>query len=316
MTRIGLPRRGIVFGCVFGCVIGFVLAPGALRADQPRDWMVAAQPAGTYLSTDLVFPGVQATLEHRIPIYGAANELDLKVNALPTLYYYESQVDVELRILVLTLGLTAGFRDTFFNLSFDPGESFSHEARRAAEDEGDYANELTGYGEARAQLGIPFNEWIALLSVFGARYEGGQDRTFDWRLGIMRDSGVLMRSNTTLFFHHREFGAIGPQLEVLSYDLDGERNTGIHYGFTYVGRVGLRDRYDLLFLTLLFGTSGKINGVETEEVYGDHWFKLPLTLQLAYRIVWELSGPNDYDDDTPRGKQHVLYPEPPRPPRQ
>ena len=272
--------------------------------------MFAIQRPGTYLSTDVVFPGVQATLDHRVPIYGGANELDLRVNALPTLYYYESQVDIELRVLVLTLGLTAGFRNTFYNLSFDPDEPFSHEARREAEDDGDYDSAFTGYGEARAQLGIPFNDWVALLAIVGGRYEGGRDRTFDWRLGIMRDSGVLVRSNTTLFFHHRDFGAIGPQLEVLSYELNGERNTGIHFGFTYVGRVGIRDRFDLLYLTLLFGTTGKVNGVDTEDVYGDHWFKLPITLQLAYRIVWELSGPNDYDGPIPRGKYRELYPDP------
>ncbi|HEY3594285.1 MAG TPA: hypothetical protein VGL13_10435, partial [Polyangiaceae bacterium] len=72
-------------------VLALVAVSSGTRADQARDWMVAAQPAGTYLNLDVVFPGVQAQLEHRIPIYGGANELDFKVNALPTLVFYESQ---------------------------------------------------------------------------------------------------------------------------------------------------------------------------------------------------------------------------------
>lgn len=288
--------------------MGLLLATSTSRADQARDWMFQVQQPGTYLATDLVYPGVQATLEHRMPIYGAANELDLKVNVLPTLYFVESQIDVELRALVLTLGLTAGVRDTFFNIAMEPGEDFTHDARQQFVDRGETENAITGYGEARAQLAVPFNDWVALLAVVGARYEGGSDRTFDWRFGIMRDSGVMLRSNYTLFFHHKDFGGIGPQLEVLGYDLDGKRNTGIHYGFTYVGRLGIFKRFDALLLTLLFGTVGDVNGVPYEKVYGDHWFKVPMMVLLGYRVQWELSGPNSVDIDVKDQGPHVLQP--------
>ena len=275
------------------------LASGVARADQVRDWMVAPQPPGTYLNTDIVFPGLQAQLEHRIPIYGLANELDLKVNALPTVLYYESQADVELRVLILTLGISAGFRDTFFNLAFAPGEAFDHGARNKADSTpGRHTNELTGYGDGRVTLSIPFNDYVALLSVNGARYEGGGDRTFDWRLGIVRDAGVYLHSNTTLFFHHRSFGALGPQLEVLRYKFDGHKNLEFNYGFTYVGRMGwLRRRFDMLYVSALIGVTGKTNGEPTYKVYGDHYLKVPLTVALAYRMVWELWTPKKYGED-------------------
>jgi hypothetical protein len=43
---------------------------------------------------------------------------------------------------------------------------------------------------------------------------------------------------------------------------------------------------------VLFGVLGKINDVPTHEVYGDHLFRIPVTLQLAYRMVFELIGPS------------------------
>jgi hypothetical protein len=257
-----------------------------------RAWMVAAQPTGTYANLDVVFPGAQAQLEQRIPIYGQANELDLKINALPTFYFYESQADIDLRIVVVTLGVSAGIRDVFFNLEFDPNRRFDTTGRRDAEKAGNYRNAFTTYGEGRLTLSLPFNDHLAMQSVNAMRHEGGADRTFDWRLGIVRDAGWLLRSDTTLLFKHRDFGAIGPQVQVLNFALNGQRNTQLNFGFTYVTRLGLfRKRNDLLFVGMLFGVLGHTNGVPTREVYGDHLFRVPVTLQLAYRMVFELIGP-------------------------
>ena len=50
---------------------------------------------------------------------------------------------------------------------------------------------------------------MAVQSINAARYESGSDRTFDWRMAIVRDSGVYLKSNTTFYIHHRKFGAIG-----------------------------------------------------------------------------------------------------------
>src|SRR5262249_54942946 len=150
----------------------FIALSGAThpaRAEQPRDWMIAYQPGGTYLNTDWVGLGVQAQLEHRIPIFNGANEFDLRVNALPTYFYYESQVDAEIRILVLSLGASVGFRDNFRNLAFQSGEPVDFQARRRA----DAHNAVSGFGEGRATLAVPFNDYIALASQFGARFEGG-----------------------------------------------------------------------------------------------------------------------------------------------
>src|SRR4051794_30250615 len=100
------------------------LAPRFVRADQARDWMVAAQPAGTYANIDVIFPGAQLQLEHRIRFYGQANELNLKANVLPTVVFTEAQVDADLRLVVLSLGASAGYRTVFHNLAFAHGQNY------------------------------------------------------------------------------------------------------------------------------------------------------------------------------------------------
>src|ERR1700709_1992792 len=80
--------------CLFAALVLLLwIAPQSSRAEQARDWMVAAQPSGTYANVDVLFPGAQVQLERRIPFFGQANELDLKVNALPTIVFTESQAD-------------------------------------------------------------------------------------------------------------------------------------------------------------------------------------------------------------------------------
>lgn len=270
---------------------------GVARADQPRDWMVAAQPGGTYMNLDVIFPGVQAQLEHRMPVYGQANELTLRINALPTLVFYESQADVDLRIVILTLGASVGFREVFHALEFGPGERYDRVGRRDVEFGGNYGKSASAFGEGRATLSLPFNDWAVFQSVNSVRVEGGRDRVFDWRLGIMRDSGALFRSDTTLFLKDRSFGAFGPRVQLLNYKLDGLSNTQINYGFTFTTRPGLRRRNDILFLSVLFGVGGTVNGLATERTYGNHLFKAPVTFELAYRTVLELAGPDAPGED-------------------
>lgn len=253
--------------------------------------MVAAQPAGTYVNLDIVFPGVQAMLEHRRQFYGQANELSLKASVLSTIVFMESQIDADLRLVVLSLGASAGIRDVFHNIAFPQGARVDSAARRQVDFGGSYTNAFSAFGEARATLSLPINDQLVFLSVNGLRFEGGEDRTFDWRLGIVRDAGMLFRSDTTVFYKHRNFGAIGPQVQILTYALDGLRNTQINYGFTFTSRPGFRARNDIVFLSVLFGIGGTVNGMPTADYYGNHIFKIPVTFQLAYRAVLEVSSP-------------------------
>lgn len=262
--------------------------------------MVAAQPGGTYANLDVVFPGVQAQIEHRKPIYGAANELNLKVNVLPTLVFVESQADVDVRLVILSLGASVGTRSVFHALEFAPAPTaaaYNAQARRDREFGGDYTRSFSGFGEGRVTLALPFNDNLVFNSINALRYEGGHDRVFDWRLGIMRDSGALFRSDTTLYLKGRSFGAIGPRVQILNYKLDRQSNTQVNYGVTFTTRPGFRSRNDILFISVLLGLGGTVNGVPTDEMYGNHLFKIPATFEIAYRTVLEISGPSKPDGE-------------------
>lgn len=284
-------------------LVGLMVAGGLFathaRAEQARDWMVAAQPGGTYMNLDLVFPGLQAQLEHRTPIYGQANELNLKLNALPTAAFFESQLDADVRLVILSLGASVGIREVFTALEFAPGpaENYDAQERRNRQFAGDYTKSFAAFGEGRATLSLPFNDNLVFVSVNALRVEGGRDRVFDWRLGIMRDSGALFRSDTTLFLKGTGFGAIGPRVQLLNYKLNGASNTQVNYGLTFTTRPGFSRRNDILFLSVLLGVGGTVNGVATAEMYGNHLFKIPATIELAYRTVLEISGPDKPGDD-------------------
>jgi hypothetical protein len=296
MSHIGF--KSILVTCLI--ITGLWAVPSA-RAEQARDWMVAAQPGGTYLNLDVVFPGAQAQLEHRKPIYGQANELNFKISALPTIVFVESQADVDVRLVVLSLGASVGVRETFHALEFKPGMPMDAQARRDMEFGGFYTKSFAGFGEGRATLALPFNDNLVFLSVNALRYEGGRDRVFDWRLGIMRDHGMLFRSDTTLFIKGSGFGAIGPRIQVLNYELDGLSNTQVNYGFTFTTRPGFRKRNDIFFLSLLIGVGGSVataqGPVPTSEMYGNHIFKAPIVFEVAYRTVLELDGPAKPGED-------------------
>jgi hypothetical protein len=280
------------FVCVTLLMAATLSATQHAEADQRRDWMVAPQPAGTYANVDVVFPGAQLQLEHRIPFYGVANELNIKANILPTIVFMESQIDADLRLVVLSLGGSFGVRDVFHNITLGENDNnFDRVARRSVDLGGSYTNQFSTYGEGRATLSLPLNEHMVFLSINALRFESGPDRTFDWRLGIVRDAGMQFRSDSTLFLKHRKWGAIGPSVQILNYPLDGMRNTQVNYGFTFTTRPGLRPRNDIFLLSMLFGVGGTINGVPTENVYGNHLFKMPVTFVLAYRTVFEISGP-------------------------
>lgn len=284
-------------------ILGFLtllLAPSVGRAEQPRDWMVGPQPGGTLLNLDVVFPGIQAQIEHRIPIYNIANELWLKANALLTLPFYESQVDADLRLVILSIGASAGYRDVFRGFRFRAGEDIDREHRRSRELGGQTEGISNAFGEGRGTLALPFNDHAVFLSINGLRVEGGPDRVFDWRLGVVRDNGLYINSNNTLFIKHKRWGAIGPQLQVLNFPLDGVRQTQANYGFTVVSSPGFMRKNDLLFLSMLFNFDKQSTGYSAGDVYGNHLFYSSMTFQLAYRTVFELQDkaiPWEGDDE-------------------
>lgn len=285
-----MTRRLRTVARALACAVALVaFAPPAAHAEQARDWILAAQPGGTDLMLDAILPGAQATIEHRIPIYGFANQLTFRANSLFVLPLYESQADVDLRILVLTLGASAGFRDTFRNLTFAPGERLDRDHRRQRELDGRVSNEIWGFYEGRAILSLPFNDYLVFQGVNTMRFEGVPDRTFDWRTGVVHD-GQFFRSDNMLFLKHRDWGGIAPVVQILDFELGPQRTTQINYGVAIVTRPGLRRRNDLLFAQVLFHPGATL-GTDENDFYGTHLLFSPIVVTVAYRAVLPVYRP-------------------------
>jgi hypothetical protein len=284
------PGRGIVATpFLLFVVCTSLLVPGRAAADQPRDWMVGAQPGGTYLNVDTVLPGAQLLIEHRVPVNGMQNEVDLRANALLMLPFYESQMDLDLRIVLFTVGASLGYRDTFRGLIFEPEESLSASHRRERDYAGDIEQMDFGFAEARFNLDIPFNDYVVWHNVNTFRYEDRPDRSFDWRLGLVHD-GLFFKSDFHLFFKHRSFGALAPMVQLVDFHLDDRMRTLLNYGFFFVTRPGLSRWNDILLFTMLFNFGKTLGNFDGSNIYGVHTYYAPLTLLIAYRVVFDLDG--------------------------
>ena len=271
------------------CVLAVaVLAVPRARAEQTRDFMIAAGESGTDLFVDTVLPGAQLTLEHRAPIYQLANQLNLRANALLTPAFFETQADVELRILVLTLGGTYGYRNLMSEQTFEQGEEFDRYARRIKFVNGEQTSDAFGFGEFRATLSLPINDYVVFNGINTFRFEGGHDRSYDWRNAIVRDSDMLFKSDLMLFFKHRDFGGLAPMVQIMNFSLNDERYTELNYGFLLATRPGFRRANDIFFVQFLFHPGSTFGSYDNSEAYGNHLLFSPISLTIAYRVIFEV----------------------------
>ena len=62
-----------------GLLLGLTL-PGRVLADQRQDWLLTAAEKGTYLNLDFIVGALQAGLEQRIPVFGGAASLRIRIS--------------------------------------------------------------------------------------------------------------------------------------------------------------------------------------------------------------------------------------------
>jgi hypothetical protein len=261
------------------------LSATSARAEQPRDWMISAPENGTDFTVDAILPGAQLAIEHKLPVYGGANQLTLRGNALYTIPFYESQADVDLRILALTIGGSAGFRSDFGHMGFAPDESIDRGHRRERFVDGKVDTATWGFGEGRVTLSLPFNDYVLLNAINSLRFEDSPDRSFDFRNGIVHDGGTLFKSDIMLFFKHRSLGGFAPMKQILNFGLDRRRLTEFNYGFALATRPGFLRGRDIFFLQVLFNPGSTFGTYDNKDGYGLHVLFAPITFTLAYRMV-------------------------------
>lgn len=261
--------------------------------------MIAAGEAGTDVFVDTVLPGAQLTLEHREPIYAVANQMNLRANALFTPAFFETQADFELRILVLTLGGTYGYRNLMSEQAYEAGEEHDRYARRIKFVNGEQTSDAFDFGEFRATVSLPINDYVVFNGINTFRFEGGADRSYDWRNAVVRDSGdMLFRSDLMLFFKHRDVGGLAPLFQIMNYGLGNERYTQLNYGFLFATRPGFRRANDIFFVQFLFHPGGTFGSYDNSKGYGNHLLFSPISLTIAYRVIFEAWRPgNDPNED-------------------
>jgi hypothetical protein len=268
-------------------VISLGLAASLARADQRRDYMLGGDEFGTRLILDYFFTGGQLTLEHRAPIYGKANSYSANVAALVGYPLAQTTASVALRFLFLEVGGTVGYRTVWRNLSFERGEdSYCSACDSAARRHQDHVlgvgpdTDRYPFAEAKVQLYAPFNENFVLTSLLAEGYQGLRPRTYDWFYTDVHDPGLITRWETLAFFKHRDWGGIGPYLQLLVLPRAGHHESEFAWGFNAVARLGLIARNDLVFLTFLIRPG--------DPYYGQHSYFAPVRALIVYRITLSL----------------------------
>lgn len=265
-----------------------MLAALSARAELPRDYFLDAPPAGTYSMSDVYNVGAQQSIENRAHLEEGMSMLTTRLSGIASYPYADGSLNLDARLFLFTLGGSVGYRQVYRNHTFAAGEDASREARRQREKDGDFDSQGFAYGEARLRVVIPLDS-LFLLSTTTMRWEDVRDNSFDWFHANMHDGGRMVKSEATLFYRHRDFGAIGPYGRVMNVprtrdDGTHNRETELHYGLVFGTRPGLiRARggnADLLLVQAVF----KFN----DKNYGLHPYGLPVYPLIVYRGMLKL----------------------------
>ena len=265
-----------------------MLAVTTARADQARDWPLNPSPSGTFAHIDYLGTAGQLSIEHRLPFYGGANVLTLTGSTLVGQYFGQVQATAALRIVILEFIGTIGYRALWRNLAFEAGENgaYCKDCDRPARRKIDPIFDPTSghakypYAEAGVGLYLPLNDNMVLGSQFLAHYEDSPNRSYDQIFANIHDGGLLWVSETTLLYKHKDWGAIGPYLQVISMPRAGRYETEVAAGFNALARLGLIQRNDVVVASLLMRPG--------DGVYGQHWYFWPARLILDYRMTFNL----------------------------
>ena len=271
-----------------GAVLAALMLPAVALADQRADWVLSAPgDPGTYVNMDVIFGAVQGGLEHRINIFGMANQLTLRGSAIAAIPFGGTQLDADLRIVILTLGTSVGAADVWHNQTFSATEPLNRKERRQREAGGEFNSAGYGFWEGRAGLDLPFNDFVLFHNVTSYRVSGAPKRSFDNLISVVHD-GNYVRSDFQLFFKHRDYGGLAPMLQLLNFPLDGTRHTQVNVGFALIARAGLVRRDDLILFQMLFNAGSSLGGYDNSDTYGLAVLRGPATFTLAYRSVISL----------------------------
>ncbi len=272
-----------------GCFL--VAFPAAARKTK-HDAFLDTAADGTFFNFDFFTLGSQVGVENRTSLEPGMSMLTTRASAMINLPYSQVEGAADLRVFLVGIGGTIGYRHEYRTLIPPPFVPNTREFRREAEADGDYSTRDWLYGEARAQLIVPLESWL-LLNTVTWRYEDRPTNSFDWLRAIPHDGGWSLQYDGTLFFRHEELGAIGPAFRFMSLPAStavGEKFKRYVYapGITYGGRPGFIENdgdSDLILLQTYFVPFGK---QELRDLYGLQVYRAPMYLLVLYRATMSL----------------------------
>ncbi|MBL8721708.1 MAG: hypothetical protein JNL79_37320 [Myxococcales bacterium] len=265
-------------------LLALTVAATAEAFPQRRDYFLDPPRGGTFVHADLITVGAQVSLERRQILEDETmSNLNARVSALYSLGYADVAGHLDVRLLFLTLGASAGVRRvnrTYTGLAGPDGflpEVTSEQRREKDKDSKDATS--WNWAEARARLVIPL-EPLWLVTNLAMRWEGQPDNTYDWFHTNVHDGGRLLRFDATMFVRAASFGGLGPTVRILDMPQRGKRVTEVAYGLTFGTRAGVFRKDDLFLFQTLVRPGDK--------EFGFHITRLPAYVMLIYRASFEL----------------------------
>jgi hypothetical protein len=255
---------------------------------QPRDYFLNAPTPGTFAHADAFTLGTQLSLEDRRDLEPGMSMLYTRPSGLLGYAYAEGSMNLDVRVFLLTLGGSAGYRRVYRDFTYAPNQDRSRATRKDREDAGDFGAESYAFGEARVRLVVPLDH-LFLVNTGTVRWEDCNDNSFDWLHANVHDHGRMVMYEATLFYRHRDFGALGPYLRIM--DLPKEDASGVshrvdelHYGLVFATRPGLVRAHHGNTDLFLFQAIFKLGDPD----YGIPAYRMPAYLLAAYRATLRL----------------------------
>lgn len=279
-------RRGL--GVAFAAWAALTSLVCGARAELPRDYFLDAPAAGTFSHSDAYNVGAQQSIEYRGHLEEGMSMAHVRASGIVSYPYAEGSLNLDARVFLFTLGASGAYRQVYRDHTFLPGESRTRQARLDRESERNFGSQGYFWGEGRLRFVVPLDPFF-MVNTGTIRWEDGNDNSFDWFHATVHDHGTLGKAESTLFWRHRDFGAVGPYVRWMSLprmNADGEsrRESELHYGFVLGTRPGfVRPRggnADLFLLQAAFKFG--------DDEYGIHSYRIPAYLLAVYRATLKL----------------------------
>ncbi len=255
-----------------------------------RDHLLEPKPEGTRLTGFAYLgPGARVAVDNRLDIEEGSTQWRNQVHANATFGYAEAVAHTDLRLMVLTLGGSVGYRYSWHLLQFEPDanglDNGQPELNRQARIDKDKADDFYAthwpWGEGRAQVVLPFGPVTAITTV-SYRYEDRPDNSYSWEFATVYDGGGLVNWETVIFLRHRHLGFIGPAVRLFNLPRGGEREHELQYGIAGGTAPGWSDVDHSLILRVY------TNAGFDDELMGTHFFRIPIQVVIGYQQDFEL----------------------------